>query len=119
MKENYGDLEKLKQLGKGKSNSFTVEQLLDNKLKNVGGESRLEVTERMEKSLNKILTGNRGKRIVIVSHGAAIKFLLMKWCKLNDNNEIEFNKKVINLKSPGIIKLVFRNQELVELKQEL
>lgn len=43
----------------------------------------------------------------------------MKWCKLNDNNEIEFNKKIITLNSPGIIKLVFRNKELLELKQEL
>lgn len=70
MKENYGDIKRLKELGKGKNKSFTVEQLLDNKLKNVGGESRLEVTERMEKSLNKILTENIGKRIAIVSHGA-------------------------------------------------
>lgn len=119
MKENYGDLEKLKELGNQKSNSFTVEQLLDNKLKNLGGESRLEVSERMEKSLNKILTEKIGKRIAIVSHGASIKFLLMKWCKLNNNNEIEFNKKIITLNSPGIIKLVFRNKELLELKQEL
>lgn len=116
MKENYGDLESLKELGKEKSNSFTIEQLLDSNLKNVDGESREEVTKRMEKSFNKVLKENKGKRTAIISHGASIKFLLMKWCKLNDNNDIEYNKKTIILNSPGIIKLVFEDDKLVELK---
>ena len=117
MKENYGDLEQLKELGKKKSNSFTTEQLLDENLKNVDGESRLEVSKRMEKSFNKVLSQNKGKRIAIISHGASIKFLLMKWCKLNANNDIEYNKKIITLNSPGIIKLVFEDEKLLELKQ--
>ena len=117
MKENYGDLESLKELEKEKSKSFTIEQLLNNKLKNIDGESREEVTKRIEISFNKILVENIGKRVAIVSHGASIKFLLMKWCKLNDNNDIEYNKKTITVNSPGIIKLVFEEQELVELKQ--
>ena len=92
---------------------------MDENLKNVEGESRKEVSERMEKSFNTILKDNLGNRIVIVSHGAAIKFLLMRWCKLNDKSEIQFNKKTINLNSPGIIKLVFENNKLLELKQIL
>lgn len=35
MRENYGDLKSLQELGKIKQNSFTIEQLLDEKLKNV------------------------------------------------------------------------------------
>ena len=35
MRENYGDLKSLQELGKIKQNSFTIEQLLDEKLKNI------------------------------------------------------------------------------------
>ena len=100
-------------------NSFTIEQLLDENLKNVGGESRKEVKERMEKSFDVILKENFEKRIAIVSHGAAIKFFLMKWCKLNNKNEMQFNKKIIELNSPGIIRLIFENNMLLELEQIL
>ena len=117
MKESYGDLTKLEELGKGKRNSFTTEQLINENLKNVEGESRKEVTYRMKKVFKSILEENKGKKIAIVSHGAAIKFLIMKWCKLNENNEIEFNKQKITLDSPGIIKLVFEEDELLELIQ--
>lgn len=117
MKESYGDLEKLKELGKNKENSFTTEQLLDIELKNEGGESGVEVRKRMEKAFNKVLAENIGKKIAIVSHGVAIKFLLTKWCKLNENINIEFDNKEIIVNSPGVIKLVFEGQKLIELKQ--
>lgn len=119
MKESYGDLEELVKLGKTKKHSFTLDQLLDENLKNKDGESRKEVTERMEKIFNTILKVNRGNRIAIVSHGAAIKFLLMKWCRLNENNEIEFNKNEITLNSPGIIKLIFEDDQLLKLEKIL
>lgn len=92
---------------------------MDENLKNIEGESRKEVSERMEKSLNTILKENLGNRIAIVSHGASIKFLLMRWCKLNNKNEIELNGKTIKLNSPGIIKLIFEDNELLELEQIL
>lgn len=117
MKESYGDLKKLEELGKIKQNSFTVEQLLDKQLKNVDGESRVEVTDRMEKAFNRVFSENLGKNIAIVSHGASIKFLLMKWCNLNNNNQLEFNGKTINLNSPGVLKLLFDSKNLIELVQ--
>jgi broad specificity phosphatase PhoE len=117
MKESYGDLEQLNELGKHKQNSFTIEQMLDEHLKNVGGESRKEVTDRMEKAFNRILSENSGRNIAIVSHGASIKFLLMKWCSLNKDNQLEFKKKEIKLNSPGVLKLVFDDENLVELAQ--
>ena len=49
MKGNYGNLKSLEELGKIKQNSFTIEQLLDERLKNIDGENRIEVTNRMEK----------------------------------------------------------------------
>ena len=86
-------------------------------LNNVDGENRIEVTDRMEKSFERVFSENIGKTIVIVSHGASIKFLLMKWCKLNINNQLEFKNKVINLNSPGVLELLFEDKELIELNQ--
>lgn len=116
-KENYGDLESLKLLGKNKKYPYTTEQLLDENLKNLDGESRAEVTCRFEEAFNSILSQNSGKNLVIVSHGAAIKFLLLKWCTLNDNYELEYNNKEIKLNSPGVIKLTFSDKNLLNLEQ--
>lgn len=74
-----------------KKYKYTTAQLLDENLKNEGGESRKEVTERMTKALNRILNKYCGKRVAIVSHGAAINYLLMKWCTFNENQKIEYN----------------------------
>ena len=111
-----GDLNTLKELGKDKKNSFTVEQLLDEHFKNKDGESRKEVSKRMNEFLDEILKGEKNK-IAIVSHGAAIKFLLMNWCKLNNENELQYKNSIITINSPGIIKLVFDNNGLINLKQ--
>lgn len=112
-----GDLEALEKLGQNMHHTFTVEQLLDETLKNKDGESRTEVVKRMEELLNNILTENLGKNIAIVSHGASIKFLLMNWCNLNNNYELEYNSSIINVNSPSVIKLVFDNKKLVGLSQ--
>ena len=117
MRESFGDLKKLEEIGKNKQHSFTIDQLLDEQLKNVNGESRIEVANRMEKAFNRVLYENSGKNIAIVSHGASIKFLLMKWCKLNKNNQLEYDGKIINLNSPGVLKLVFNDNNLIELSQ--
>lgn len=117
MKENYGNLEELKKLGKDKKHSFTEEQLLDENLKNREGESRAEVTKRMEVAFHRVLVENSGKKIAIVSHGAAIQFLLMKWCKLSNTNQLEWGGKTITLSSPGVIKLVFEEKNLISLTQ--
>ena len=117
MRENYGDLKSLEELGKIKKESFTIEQLLDETLKNKDGESREEVANRVKMALKHILKENSEKNIAIVSHGAAIKFLLMNWCNLNKNNQIEFKDKIITLNSPGVLKLIFDDMDLKELFQ--
>ena len=104
-------------MGKGKKNTFTTEQLLDINLKNIGGESRLEVSKRIQEAFNEVLIENQGKNIAIVSHGATLKFLLMDWCTLNENYQLEFKEKEINLNSPGIIRLVFEGKTLKDLTQ--
>ena len=111
-----GNLKKLKELGKNKKYSYTEEQLLDENLKNIDGENRIEVNNRMVNSLNKILEESKGKNIVIVSHGAAIKFLLMNWCKLNNDVKIIYNNSIIDLKSPSLLKLEFEGKDLKRLE---
>lgn len=113
--KKLGNLETLKELGKDKKYSYTEEQLLDEKLKNIDGENRIEVNNRMNNSLNKILKENEGKNIVIISHGAAIKFLLMNWCKLNNELKLTYKKSIIDLKSPSLIKLEFNGMNLDDL----
>ena len=41
----------------------------------------------------------------------------MKWCSLNKDNQLEFKEKEIKLNSPGVLKLVFDDENLVELAQ--
>lgn len=112
-----GSLEELKILGENKKNLYTTEQMLDENLKTSDGENRKEVTARMERKLNEVLEENRGKRIVLLSHGAAIKFLLMKWCKLNEENILEYNNRKIILNSPGLIKLTCSDSEIIDIQQ--
>lgn len=114
-----GDLNTLLKLGEGKKASYTVEQLIDENFKNKDGESRKEVQERFYKALEKILKQNCNKKIVIVSHGAAIKYMLLKWCYLNEKNEIVYNNKVIikeKLELPNVIKLTFQGLDLVDIQ---
>lgn len=115
-----GDLKSLKELGKIKKYSYTTEQLLDENLSNINGENRKEAASRFLLSFNRILNENEGKRIVIVSHGAIIKFALLNWCSLNvETNIIEYNGEKIaeeKLKSPHIFKLEFQNDNLVNIQ---
>ena len=110
-----GNLETLKELGKDKKYTYTEEQLLDENLKNIDGENRIEVNKRMTNSLNKILKENEGKNIVIVSHGAAIKFLLMNWCTLNKDLKLTYKNLNIDIQSPCLIKLEFNGIDLNNL----
>lgn len=114
-----GNLEALKELGKTRKFKYTTEQLLDENLANIDGESRKETTKRFFLSFDNLLQENKGKRIAIVSHGAIIKFALLRWCDLNrTTNVIEYNGNEIakeNLNSPEIFKLEFENEKIVDI----
>lgn len=69
--------------------------MLNENLKNMHGESRKEVNIRMLEGLNEILSEYKGKKVAIVSHGAAIKFLLMNWCDLNSSYQLVYDKKIL------------------------
>lgn len=111
-----GDLNDLKGLGKNKQHSFVEEQLLDDNLKNSLGESLIDVQKRMDSVISKIVLDNKNKRIVIVSHGATLKFYLRKFCKLNKDIKLEFNNGVLDFSSPCIIKLIINDDKVIDIK---
>ena len=98
---------------------ISLKQYYDEKIKNVEGESRKEVTDRMYKTFMHIINENKGKTIAIFSHGASIIFLLMKWCELiNIDNEkrkcLKFKDKVIinkQIEAPEVFKIIINEKQ--------
>lgn len=104
--------------------SFWLTQLYEENSKADGGESRKEVCERMLLFINYILDNYKDKRIVLVSHGATITFLLMNWCRLESadldtkSRHLIFNNKdIINgvMNCPHVFKLEFDGNDLVNI----
>lgn len=101
----YGDPVHSKDIG--------LEQYYDENIKNIEGESRKEVTERMNRIFKSIVKNNEGKFIAIFSHGAAITFLLMKWCELSSiTNE---KKKCLTFKNKIIFNKIFETPEVFKI----
>lgn len=105
---------------------FWLHQMLNPALKTDTGESQLEVRNRMLKGINDIILKYSGKRAVVVSHAAAITFLLMNWCKLEDvklesklRKLVFKNKVVINdsIRTPDIFKLTFINNDIDNIER--
>ena len=87
-------------IDKEKYPNFFCDQYHDRYLKADKSESQDEVAKRTKEAFLEVVNNNKGKRIIIVSHGTAISFLLMNWCKLLDVQsnllrKLEFNGKVI------------------------
>ena len=111
-----GNLEDLSIWMQDKTVGVVQAYLEDKKWKAREGESCEEATKRVTLFLQKILKENVGKRVVLVSHGALITFLLTNWCQLNEKIELEFNDKVIEIKEPSITRLTFDNQKLLKIQ---
>lgn len=119
---NERKLGNLKELGEFMKDKATrdpsQEQLLDRTFRTSDGESAEQTRERMNKFFAKILKEYCGKRIAVVSHGGSIKFFLLNWCKVNKDVKLVYNnEKVLNIKSPCLLKLTFSGNELIELEQ--
>lgn len=111
-----GNLEDLSKWMENKTIGVVQAYLQNQKWKAREGESCEDATKRVTHFLQKILKENKGKRIVLVSHGALISFLLTNWCDLNDEMKLIFNNKVIEIKEPSITKLTFENQKLLNIE---
>ncbi len=107
-KEDFGIIDKSEVSDKGKN--YTIMQLLNPKLKNELGESNIEVRKRMKEAILSIIQDNLGKRIAVISHGAAIKFFLQEFCKYDENEDcLKYNGEFVcprQLSSPSMIELV-------------
>ena len=78
--------------------NFERKQFLDENYKISNRKKKKEVRERMYSALMKILADNKGKNVVIVSHGTAISYLLKKWCVIDiyeDKLRYVFNEKIL------------------------
>ena len=111
-----GNLEDLSKWMENKPFGVVQAYLQDKKWKAREGESCEESTERVTSFLEKTLKENIGKKIVLVSHGALISFLLTNWCELNEEIKLVFNNKIIEIKEPSITKLTFDKQKLTNIE---
>ncbi len=105
--------------------TFWITQFEDENAKAPNGESRKEVTERFTRFINKVLEEYKDKRIVLVSHGTAITFLLMNWCELvnvqleNKIRHLTFKGKDVindNIKHLTLFKLTFDGNNIVDVE---
>ena len=100
-----------------KTRDPSQEQLLYPKFKTSDGESAEDTNKRMTEFLKECLNENKGKKIAIVSHGGSIKFLLLNWCKVNENMKLEYKDNELNVTSPSLLKLTFKDEELINIEQ--
>ena len=71
----------------------------------------------MNEFISEILKQYEGKRIAIISHGGAIKFYLLNYCKVNKDLNLEYKDKEISIDSPCLVKMEFYEDELMDLKE--
>lgn len=106
---------------------FWLTQLYDENVKTPDGESRKEVKDRMLKGIHRVLNEtNDGEISVIVTHAAALTFLLMNWCELvnaelkRKKRWLKFKDKVVNndsFNTPEVFQLIFENNELMDMSR--
>lgn len=76
----------------------------------------------MYKIFKNIVEDNKGKSIAIFSHGAAITFLLMKWCKLVDVDSqktkcMKFKDKIVlnkKMEAPEVFKIIIDEKQNIK-----
>lgn len=96
-------------------------QYLHKDYKTEGGESQIDVVRRMTEAFNEIIDKHKGKRIAIFSHGIAITFFLLNFCKLENISQDKvmtysfkgkqiFSKKI---NSPDVFKLTLNDENEV------
>lgn len=88
----------------------SCEQLAFPEFKTRNGESAKETNKRMNEFISEIVGKHEGKRIAVVSHGGAIKFYLLSYCKVNKNLNLEYKGRELNVTSPCLLKLIFKKK---------
>lgn len=115
-----GNIEDLAKFMNGKeTRDPSREQLAFPEFKTRDGESANDTNKRMNELISEILEKYKGKRIAVVSHGGSIKFYLLSYCNVNEKLNLEYKGKELDITSPCLLKLTFRNNKLVNLEQIL
>ena len=118
---NERKLGNLKELGEfmkdKKTRDPSQEQLLERKFKTTDGESAEDTRKRMNKFFDRILKEYKGKKIAVVSHGGSIKFFLLNWCKVNQDVRLVYNNTILDITSPCLLKMTFKENKLINLEQ--
>ena len=114
-----GNLKELGVFMQGKATRDpSQEQLLDRTFRTSDGESAEQTRVRLNRFFDKILQEYEGKKVAVVSHGGSIKFFLLNWCEVNEDVKLVYCKNtILNIKSPCLLKLTFKQRELVNLEQ--
>ena len=113
-----GNIEDLAEFMKDKSTRDpSREQLAFPEFKTRDGESAIVTNKRMKDFISEIIEKYEGKKIAVVSHGGAIKFFLLSYCNVNDNLNLEYKGKELEITSPCLLKLSYRDNKLVNLEQ--
>jgi len=115
---NLGNLEDLaKFMSDKETRDPSREQLAFPEFKTRDGESANDTNKRKNEFIEEIVEKYKEKRIAVISHGGAIKFYLLSYCKVNEKLNLEYNEKELFIKSPCLLKMTFRNNKLVHLEQ--
>ena len=112
---NREDLEKF--MNDKKTRDPSREQLAFPEFKTRDGESAKETNKRVNEFIDEILEKYNGNKIAVVSHGGAIKFYLLSYCKVNEKLNLEYNQEELIISSPCLLKLTFKGKKLVNLEQ--
>jgi broad specificity phosphatase PhoE len=100
-------------------------QIKDKNFKFKNGESRKQIENRMYEAIKDIIKNNENEKILVISHGAAITFLLMKFCNIEMTNienkirKITFkNRKIFekNFDYLETFKLTFEKDKLINIE---
>lgn len=98
-------------------------QFLDENYKTIGGDSQLDVQNRMSEVIDEILENNKDKRVCVFTHGYAMTFYCLKYCDLEEasKDKVEFSykgKTILDrrISAPEVFKLTFNDKELVDME---
>ena len=84
---------------------YYYKQIQNKKFKFKNGESREEIEKRMNDAIEEIINNNKNEEILVVTHGASMTFLLMKFCNIEMTN---IEKKIRKIKFKN--KIIFENK---------
>ena len=126
LKVNIDDRLDERRAGKPNSDAvpdWFIKQYFDPTYKTEGGESQIDVQNRFSEVIDEIIDKYDGKRIAVFTHGYAITFYLLKYCKLLDIHDRKlkyvYKGKILfdkSINAPEVFKLTIDNKEIVNIE---